>query len=441
MKTYEEVTEYLFSQLPMFQRLGRTAFKKDLTNIKALSEIMGFPEYSVPMIHIAGTNGKGSVSHILSALLQSNGLSVGLYTSPHYVDFRERVRINHKKIPEDNVVNFVNQYKEEFDQIQPSFFEWSFALALHYFQQKKPDIAIIETGLGGRLDSTNIVEPLLTIITNVSLDHQAFLGDTIPEIASEKLGIVKTGIPLVLGEKSHEYNTLAIEKARESNATLYFSEDIIRVYPANENDTDSFLKGQWVTVEDDLGKGDPILVDLDGDYQIKNLQTALASYLILSKTMDLKEDVWKSSSALSQIRRKSGMIGRWQVVESEPPVILDGAHNLAALNAVIQSFLNIDAERQFIILGISDDKDVDALLEKLPRFVEYHFTQASVPRALHFSAYIEKAKVKYGLRVSGHESITAAYRTVRRKASHYDAVLITGSIFLVGEWFNKFSNQ
>ncbi|NBB89295.1 MAG: bifunctional folylpolyglutamate synthase/dihydrofolate synthase [Bacteroidetes bacterium] len=441
MKTYEEVTDYLFSQLPMFQRVGKTAYKKDLTNITNLCEIMGNPQRSVPIVHIAGTNGKGSVSHILSALLQDNGLSVGLYTSPHYMDFRERVRINDKPIPETDVVRFVNQYKEAFDAIQPSFFEWSFALALDYFQEKKPEIAIVETGLGGRLDSTNIVEPILTIITNVSLDHQTFLGDTIPEIAREKLGIVKPGIPLVLGERSPEYDHLAIEKAEKSNASLYFSEDIIRVYSANENDTDFFLKGQWVSVENGLGREGPILIDLDGDYQIKNLQTALASYQILSKTMDLKKEILNSPDALSQIRRKTGMIGRWQVVESEPPVILDGAHNLAALHSVIHSFLNIDAERQFIILGISDDKDVDALLKMLPRFVEYHFTQASVPRALHFSAYIEKAKIEYGLRVSGHESITAAYRTVRRKASHYDAVLVTGSIFLVGEWFRKFSNQ
>lgn len=441
MKTYQEVTDYLFSQLPMFQRVGKKAYKKDLTNIRNLCEIMGKPQRSIPIVHIAGTNGKGSVSHILSALLQDNGLSVGLYTSPHYMDFRERVRINNKQIPEKDVVHFVNQYKEAFDAIQPSFFEWSFALALDYFQKEKPDIAIVETGLGGRLDSTNIVEPILTIITNVSLDHQAFLGDTIPEIASEKLGIVKPEVPLVLGERSPEYAHLAIERVDKSNASLYFAEDIIRVYSATENDTDFFLKGQWVNVEKGSGKEGPILIDLDGDYQIKNLQTALASYLILSKTMDLKKEILKSSAALSQIRRKTGMIGRWQVVESEPPVILDGAHNLAALHSVIQSFLKIDAERQFIILGISDDKNIDALLKMLPPFMEYHFTQASVPRALHFSAYIEKAKTEYGLRVSGHESITAAYRTVRRKASPYDAVLISGSIFLVGEWFRKFSNQ
>lgn len=438
MKTYEEVTEYLYSQLPMFQRLGKGAFKKDLTNIRRLCDLMGHPEKSVPMIHIAGTNGKGSVSHILSALLQDAGLTVGLYTSPHYVDFRERVRLNSTPVSKNDVIEFVNAYKHIFSEVQPSFFEWSFALALHFFDQKRPDIAIIETGLGGRLDSTNIIHPILSVITNVSLDHQSFLGDTIPEIAFEKLGIVKSNVPLLLGEKSTNYQALAIEKAKSMHAPLFFAEDMVSVQKSRQNERDSFITGQWVDIK--IGNSDffSALLDLDGDFQVENLQTALAAYQIVASGLSLSVDNWQTSSILSQIRSTSGMMGRWQVVQSDPPVILDGAHNLAAINSVLKSFLEIDAERYFIIMGVSNDKKIDDLLEILPNFLEYHFTQADVPRALHYSTYLEKAKVDYGLKVHGHEGISSAYKTVMKKVTSFDAVLVTGSIFLVGEWLSEF---
>jgi len=438
MKTYQEVTEFLHSQLPMFQRLGKGAFKKDLTNIRHLCDLMDHPERSVPMVHIAGTNGKGSVSHILSALLQDAGLSVGLYTSPHYVDFRERVRINSNPISQDEVIDFVTAYEQIFREVQPSFFEWSFALALHFFHRKRPDIAIIETGLGGRLDSTNIIHPILSVITNVSLDHQSFLGDTIPEIALEKLGIVKKGIPLLLGEKSEEYQLSAANKTKSLEAPMFFAEDMISVRKSQRNDKDSFLTGQWVDIQFNTGELSSVLLDLDGDYQLENLRTALASYQLIASSLSLSADHWQHSSILSQIRKKSGMLGRWQVVQSDPPVILDGAHNLAAIHSVMKSFLEMDAERYFIIMGVSNDKNIDDLLNILPPFLEYHFTQADVPRALHHSQYLEQAKLNYGLRAEGHETIISAYQAVMKKATPFDAVLITGSIFLVGEWLSEF---
>ncbi len=440
MKTYQEVTEYLYSQLPMFQRLGKGAFKKDLTNIRLLCDLMDHPERSVPMIHIAGTNGKGSVSHILSALLQDAGLSVGLYTSPHYIDFRERVRFNSTLVSENEVIEFVNAYEHVFREVQPSFFEWSFALALYFFHQKRPDIAIIETGLGGRLDSTNIIHPILSVITNVSLDHQEFLGDTIPKIALEKLGIAKKGVPLLLGERSDEYHKLAADRAKSLPAPIFFAEDMVSVSRSQRNDKDSFLTGQWVDIQLTGSEVSSMLLDLDGDYQLENLRTALASYQLIASALSLSTDHWQTSSILSQIRKKSGMLGRWQLAQSNPPVILDGAHNLAAIKSVIKSFLTIDAERYFMIMGVSNDKNIDELLGILPGFLEYHFTQANVPRALHHSQYLEKSKVGYGLNVEGHESISSAYQMVMKKATPFDAVLITGSIFLVGEWLREFTD-
>ena len=438
MKTYKEVTDYLYTQLPMFQREGKAAFKKDLTNISKLCELMGHPEFEIPMIHIAGTNGKGSVSHILSALLQDVGLNVGLYTSPHYVDFRERVRFNATPISQAEVIDFVNDFKEAFQTVQPSFFEWSFALALYFFRLRGPDVAIIETGLGGRLDSTNIIHPILSVITNVSLDHQAFLGDTIPEIALEKLGITKEGVPLLLGEKSVEYQLLAEDKAKSLTSPLFYSEDMIQVDYSEKNDRDSFLIGQWVDIQFKEGDSFSTLVDLDGEYQLQNLQTGLAAFQLVAPLLSVSTSRWRTSSILSHIRETSGMVGRWQLIQSDPPVILDGAHNLAALKSAFASLWKIDAERYFVILGISNDKNIEDLLKILPKSFEFHFTQAQVPRARHYADYIERAKINYGLKAEGHETVGQAYRVILEKASSLDAILVTGSIFLVGDWLKEF---
>ncbi|NBC25213.1 MAG: bifunctional folylpolyglutamate synthase/dihydrofolate synthase [Bacteroidetes bacterium] len=398
---------------------------------------MGNPEYSVPMIHIAGTNGKGSVSHILSAMFQDVGLDVGLYTSPHYIDFRERIRYNVDPISKDEVVQFVEKYESLFAEVTPSFFEWTFALALFFFEYRRPDVAIIETGLGGRLDSTNIIHPILSVITNVSLDHQAILGDTIPEIASEKLGIVKNEVPLLLGEKSIAYQELAEEKADKMNAPLHFAEDKYTVSKAEAYHRDSCIQGQWVKVESSGRKSFTTLLDLNGDYQLSNLQTALASFELAAQDLQVPKNDWKESQVFSQIRPMSGMIGRWQLVSENPPVILDGAHNEAAIESVFKSFLEINAERYFVILGVSSDKDMNKVLSNLPPFMEYHFTQAGVPRAQHFSHYLDLAKSTFGLKAVGHEKISFAYDHVMKKATPYDAVLITGSIFLVGEWLEQ----
>ena len=441
MKTYQEVTQYLFSQLPMYQRVGTRAFKKDLTNIRSLCEMMGDPQLSVPMIHIAGTNGKGSVSHILSALLQDAGLDVGLYTSPHYIDFKERIRLNSKTISETEVIEFVTEYKDVFSEVQPSFFEWSFALSLFFFDRHRPDIAIIETGLGGRLDSTNIIKPILSVITNVSWDHQAMLGNTIPKIASEKLGIVKSEVPVLLGENSSEYFEMAKEKAASMKSPLFLAEKLFSVQRASQNFSDSYITGQWVDIKRPGESTFSALLDLDGDFQLENLRTALASYELVASQYALSKNQWQSSSILSRIRKTSGMVGRWQIVREKPPVILDGAHNIAAIQSVFKSFLEIDAERYFVILAVSNDKDMDKLLPELPPFLEYHFTQANVPRAMHHSKYMHKAKSLHGLRAEGHQGITQAYRKVLKKASIFDAVLITGSIFLVGEWLENFGRQ
>ncbi len=428
MKNYQEVLAFLHQQLPMFQRVGAKAYKKDLRNIIRLCEIMGHPERDVDMVHLAGTNGKGSVSHMIAAVYQKRGRKVGLYTSPHYIDFRERVKVNGIPVSEEDVKQFVQTYYEAFHEIKPSFFEWSFALALYCFSRQQVDIAIIETGLGGRLDSTNIIHPLISCITNVSYDHQAILGDTIPEIAREKLGIVKKGVPIIMGEKSDEYSDLVLEKSKSEEAPLYWAEDMVQLELVQED-----LGGQWVEIQ--VGDQPAVrgFMDLSGGYQRENLRTAISVVYQLDKLQGEKEEVVSDFDAFAQIREKTGMLGRWQILSQKPPIVLDGAHNISALNAVFTSFFEIDAERYHIVIGVSNDKDIRNLLSHLPKFPKYFFCQADVPRALHYRQYIDLAIEEYGLNAKGYDTVDLAYKAALKRTSPFDALLVCGSIFVVGE--------
>ena len=427
MKNYEEVLNYLYGKLPMFQRVGKIAYKKDLTNITSLCQILGDPQDQYPTIHIAGTNGKGSTSHILSALLQRQGLIVGLYTSPHYIDFRERVKINGMDIPEAVVVDFVQNYSSEFEKVGPSFFEWSVALAFYYFASENVDIAIIETGLGGRLDSTNIITPLLSVITNVGMDHMEQLGNTRSQIASEKAGIIKPNVPVVLGEKDESYYEVIADRAEKNNSDLFLAKDVCSVQEKEDH------LGTCVYA---IRLGDQTFrqaSDLCGGYQAINIQTALAAWSILTQyyeSFQISPD--KVIGALSEVRKLSGMLGRWQVLKTHPPILLDGAHNMEALSLVLERFDQIDAERKHIVIGFSNDKDLTEVFNILPSYAVYYFCKADVPRGENSRLLLAQAN-QHELKGQAFPSVIMAFEAAMENATEFDAVLVTGSIFVVGE--------
>lgn len=427
MHTYSEVLDYLYKQLPMYQRQGATAYRKDLSNILAITQVLQSPERDFKTIHIAGTNGKGSTSHILAAMLQSNGLKVGLYTSPHYIDFRERVRINGAMITEEEVIHFVNRYKAVFDDIQPSFFEWSVALAFYHFSQNNVDIAVIETGLGGRLDSTNIVHPILSVITNVDLDHMQFLGTTKKAIAKEKAGIIKKGVPAVLGEYNDEYASVIEQKAEAMDAPLVWAQDFCSVQLIDEmNSSNRYLleyKHQQYSFTSDLG----------GLFQAYNFRTAFAAYELLRKESNIVHvDLEQALGALKNIRESTGLLGRWQLLHSHPPVILDGAHNHQALEQAIEHFMTYDAERRYIVIGLSSDKKLDDFINYLPKSALYFCCQANVPRSLPVKELYDFLRM-HQYKATLFPSVLEAYKSAFRKASEFDAILVTGSIFTTGE--------
>ncbi len=348
---YEVTIEYLYRQLPMFQKVGSIAFKKGLGNIRQLTTHLGSPQDDFPSIHIAGTNGKGSVAHLLAAVFQANALKVGLYTSPHYRHFRERIKINGKFITEEAVVSFVTKHQDLIESINCSFFEITVALAFDYFAKKEVDIAIIETGLGGLYDSTNIVKPLLSIITNVSFDHQEMLGNSLPEIAVAKAGIIKPNTPVVVGETHPETKNLFLERAAELDAPIYFADQHYRVIPRSSNHTHTHYK---VFYKDQL-RHDPLIVNLTGDYQHLNLQTMLQSLDCVPTPFSVNPKT--VAKGLSDVAKTTGFIGRWQVLAIQPMVIFDSAHNEAGIKAVSEQLKKLKFDRLHIILGMSAEKD------------------------------------------------------------------------------------
>lgn len=427
MKNYEEVLDYLYQQLPMFQRVGKIAYKKDLTNINILCDALGNPESDFPSVHIAGTNGKGSTSHILSAIFQSQGLKVGLYTSPHYIDFRERIKIDGQEIPQQVVIEFVNKYSKKFESVKPSFFEWTVALAFYHFSQENIDIGIIETGLGGRLDSTNIIRPLLSVITNVDLDHMEQLGNTKALIAREKAGIIKEGTPVVLGERDEEYYDVILETATAKNSKLILASDVCSVRENKEG----LSKSEYaITINGDKFRQ---VSDLSGGYQAFNIRTALAAYLQLSQLDEkYRFETEKVVQSFSSVRPLTNMLGRWQLVSDAPPTILDGAHNLQALQFVLERYRSIDAERRHIVIGFSDDKDLSKVFNLLPRYAVYYFCKADVPRGASSSKLV-LAATQSDLKGQAYPSVKSAFEAARKNATEFDSILVSGSIFIVGE--------
>jgi len=410
----------------MFSRSGAKAYKADLKNTLALCDYLGNPQNNIKTIHIAGTNGKGSVSHILAAILQENGYKTGLYTSPHLKDFRERIKINGGMIAETFLIDFVEKTKAISEKISPSFFELTFVMALDYFSQQKVDVAVIETGLGGRLDSTNVITPLLSVITNISFDHMDILGDTLAKIAYEKAGIIKSNIPVVIGEAIPETKIVFQNKSKETHSEIIFAEEKYEIasskYDKRKLELEVRNKGTNITNDYEL--------DLNGHYQEKNLISVLASVDILKQHFSLKEE--KIKFALSNSKSLTGLHGRWEVIRENPTVALDVAHNEDGIKQLIHQINNSEFEKLHIVFGMVKDKDIETVLMQLPENASYYFTKAQNPRALPENELWEKAK-QHHLDGSAYENVNEALKAALDQASEKDLIVVCGSVFVVAE--------
>jgi dihydrofolate synthase/folylpolyglutamate synthase len=425
---YEETLAYLYAQLPMFTRIGAAAYKKDLTNTLALCHTLCNPHHQFKSVHIAGTNGKGSTSHMLAAIFQQAGYKTGLYTSPHLIDFRERIRINGEMIPKEYVVEFVKKYKKDFECIQPSFFEWTVALCFNYFAQQQVDIAIIETGLGGRLDSTNVVSPLLSVITNIGWDHMDMLGDTLPKIAFEKAGIIKPNTPVVLGSYQHETFPVFEEKAQALTAPL------IKAFEKYSIQSFSQQKDGTATCEV-LQTETKILLDyhlqLGGIYQQYNLQGVLAAVEQLQK-IGYSISAKDISLGLANTVNLTSLMGRWQVLQYHPLIVCDTAHNINGIELVLQQIKLQQYEQLHVVLGMVKDKDISKILSLLPPNAIYYFCNADLPRALHAND-LQQLAMPYQLQGSAYKTVADAYKAALSSATPNDMVYVGGSTFVVAE--------
>lgn len=425
--TYQETLEYLYNRLPMFSKVGVSAYKKDLTNTLELCKVLNNPQSKFKSIHIAGTNGKGSTSHMLAAIFQTAGYKTGLYTSPHLKDFRERIRIDGQMCNEQFVIDFIEKLQPTIEKIQPSFFEVTVAMAFEYFAHQKVDIAIIETGLGGRLDSTNIIQPILSIITNIGYDHMDILGNTLTEIAYEKAGIIKHKTPVVIGETIPETKTVFLNKANKESADIIFTEDYYSITSTQQNN-----QLQEITYEEiDLKKIHTIEIDLLGKYQIKNFLTVIESCKQLSKIgFQLNHEIIQR--ALNQTKKITGLLGRWQILQENPMLVLDVAHNKDGVLQIIQQLQSISYNNLYCIFGMVKDKDHDAVLSLLPKTATYFFTQAHIERALPFLILQEKAS-RFNLVGEGCNDVNEAIQKAKLLANKDDLILVFGSVFLIGE--------
>lgn len=425
---YKETLEYLYAALPMFHRTGPAAYKPNLDNTIALANATGNPEKGLRCIHIAGTNGKGSVANMLASVLQAAGYKTGLYTSPHLKDFRERIRINGKMVSEEWVADYVSKHQPLFEKIKPSFFEMSTLMAFSWFTEQETDIAIIETGLGGRLDSTNIVTPILSVITNIGWDHTQLLGDTLQKIAAEKAGIIKEEIPVVIGEADKETMEVFIQTANEHNAEIVFANEIYRAECIEYDPISDHLMAQ-VKYE-----GTPyynnLRLDLTGLYQLKNVCTVLAALDYLKDDFELTEAIIRKG--LRSVIKSTGFAGRWQILDTAPTTICDTGHNKEGWAQVMPMLQRVPYKNLHMVLGTVDDKDISSLLDLLPKQASYYFCKADIPRALDANLLEEKAR-EHGLKGKVFPSVAAALKNARETASGNDLVFVGGSTFTVAE--------
>ncbi len=404
---YQETVHWMFNQLPVYQLQGAIAYKKDLTNTILLADYLKNPEKNIRCIHVAGTNGKGSTSHMLASILQEAGYKVGLYTSPHLKDFRERIKINGQEISEQFVCEFINEHKSFFENNELSFFEMTVGLAFDYFKTEQIDIAIIEVGMGGRLDSTNIVTPLISVITNIGMDHTQFLGNTLTAIAGEKAGIIKSNIPVVIGEYTTETKLVFLEIAQKNNSEIYFASDSISsTFPS----------------------------DLKGDYQEQNKKTVLLTIQILNsqKTFNVTEDNIKAG--LLHVVKNTGLYGRWQQINDFPKAVCDTAHNKHGLQITLKQVQNEKFDSLHIVLGVVNDKDLADILPLFPKKACYYFCKPNIPRGLDATLLQQKAST-YQLKGQVFNSVSEAYAKALQSAQPSDFIYVGGSTFVVAEIF------
>lgn len=399
---YDETVNWLFNQLPVYQRSGGANYKIDLAKTHRLMDLLGNPEHAFKSIHVAGTNGKGSVSHMLASVFQEAGLKVGLYTSPHLRDFRERVKINGEMISEEEVIDFVDEFKTEFQRLELSFFEMTVGLAFHCFRNHEVDIAIVEVGMGGRLDSTNVITPLVSVITNIGLDHQAFLGNDIATIAGEKAGIIKYGIPVVIGQRQTETTPVFLKKAAEMESSILWADEAIRT--------------QYES-------------DLTGSYQRHNTKTAVAA-IHQQNEFNIPEEIVKRG--LKKVVENTGLMGRWQTLGTSPLIICDTGHNKDGLEYVLAQIEDTPHENLHIVWGMVNDKDLNAVLTMLPKSATYYFCAPDIPRALKVEELHSSAQ-EHQLKGKAHSSVAEALEAAKSMAKSEDMIFVGGSTFVVAE--------
>lgn len=424
---YPQTIEYLFTRLPLFSRIGAAAYKADLINIQALSKQLDNPERKFKSIHVAGTNGKGSTSHMLAAILQKAGYKTGLYTSPHLHDFRERIRINGHMIPEKNVIAFTERINDFIEKNEPSFFEITVAMAFDWFASEEIDIAVIEVGLGGRLDSTNIIIPEISVITNISYDHMDLLGNTLQKIAFEKAGIIKPGVPIVIGEEQAEIKNVFLQSAEENGSPVYFASQ--KRFPGEWRTEGQLLFVQLTEVHNNNKKN--FLLDLPGLYQLKNIVTVAEVVSVLNQIGFNIPDA-AMQKGLKQVKSLTGLHGRWDILHENPLIVTDVGHNEEGMKAIANQIENTSHEELHIIIGMVKDKAIENILRPLPKMANYYFTRAQIPRALSETELAEKAE-KLGLRGRSFPYVRQALEAAVLKANTKDLILICGSVFLAGE--------
>jgi dihydrofolate synthase/folylpolyglutamate synthase len=433
---YKQTLDYLYTQLPMFQRIGAAAYKADLVNTLAICKLLNNPENKFKSIHVAGTNGKGSTSHMLAAIFQQAGYKTGLYTSPHLKDFRERIKINGKEISKKYITGFVEKHKTDFEKIEPSFFEWTVGLAFNYFAEQKVDIAIIEVGLGGRLDSTNVIRPLLSLITNISFDHTNLLGNTLPKIAKEKAGIIKPKTPVVISQTQATVKKVFVEKAKASNSKVYFADDMFIHQKENYLPKKSLTKHSYKKGNELIS----VVSDLPGTYQQYNIAGVLTALAILKHDFKIKDKY--IIKALSNVKKLTGLHGRWELINKHPRVIADTGHNkdgiLQVIDCVSREFKSSTVKGKLhVVFGAVNDKDVSsifALLKTNKHFANatYYFCKPNIPRGMELTV-LYKAAQQQGLKGKTYSSVKKALQVAKKTAKANELVFVGGSTFTVAE--------
>ena len=432
---YQETIEFLYNQLPMYQRIGKAAYKADLNTTIKLDNYFNNPHKNYRTIHIAGTNGKGSVAHSIASVLQEQGLKVGLYTSPHYLDFRERIKINGQMVSKDFIVDFVKDHSSFFATLKPSFFEITVAMAFEYFHKQKVDIAIIEVGMGGRLDSTNIIKPILSIITNIGFDHTQFLGNKLSQIAQEKAEIIKKDIPVVVGEKKTEIKSVFSTKAQYVDAPLYFSSHNFSIQQSFIDSNNQLVlninKHQKQVYKN-------LIFELGGEYQKENIITILQAIDILRNITQINDNsiYW----GLKNVVKNTGIMGRWQTLSKNPLVICDAGHNIDGISMVIRQLNSLNFDNLHIILGTVNDKDLSKILKVLPINAQYYFTKANISRALNEQS-LQNSASNFDLTGKSFKNVSTAIENALKNYKKSDLIFIGGSTFIVAEAIEFFTNK